>query len=157
MSIKEKVDRGVAWLDKYHPGWKDKINSTIFNINKPSKCVLSQVFDKNYWDIQKILSHKFCLEYGFTSEPVDTDNLQKEWESHLIITYDLSKELVGPGEYIISKVLASSPHQSLFVGNKVTVLEQVEQGERKNYCVLNGSNKLFINILAEVYESKESS
>jgi len=44
LSIKERVDNGVEWLDANVDDWRNKIDSETLDISDCSHCVLGQVF-----------------------------------------------------------------------------------------------------------------
>ena len=41
---KEKVDKGVAYLDKERPGWRELIDPDRLNISSFYDCILGQVY-----------------------------------------------------------------------------------------------------------------
>lgn len=43
-TIRERVERGAAWLDSVKPEWRYEINARILDIADSAYCVLGQVF-----------------------------------------------------------------------------------------------------------------
>ena len=42
--VKERADRGAAWLDATVPGWADAVNLDHLSLESSCRCVLGQVF-----------------------------------------------------------------------------------------------------------------
>lgn len=43
-NVKERVERGAAWLDVNYPGWHTKIDLSILDMGNCNMCVLGQVY-----------------------------------------------------------------------------------------------------------------
>lgn len=43
-TIRERVERGAAWLDSVKPNWRDAVNVRVLDLSEPVDCVLGQVF-----------------------------------------------------------------------------------------------------------------
>lgn len=43
-TVKERVERGAAWLDTKYPGWHTKIDLSILDMGNCNMCVLGQVY-----------------------------------------------------------------------------------------------------------------
>ena len=43
-TTRERVERGIAWLDQTVPAWRDTINRRTLNMASPMDCVLGQTF-----------------------------------------------------------------------------------------------------------------
>jgi len=43
--IKQRVARGIKWLNKKYPGWIENINLNRFNIKSSKACICGQVFE----------------------------------------------------------------------------------------------------------------
>lgn len=44
-TIRRRVNRGVALLNRIKPGWFNHISLTYLNLSQPSNCVLGQLFN----------------------------------------------------------------------------------------------------------------
>lgn len=98
--ILERVKRGLALLEETHgPGWEDKIDMELLDLNSPMFCVLGQVFAEEArarrcacgcgdpWTGYDLFcdrhfrgrGHDVC-DYGFNTENEDYDALQQAWE-----------------------------------------------------------------------------
>lgn len=60
MTIKERVDNGVALLDDYLPEWRKFINTERLDLSLPSRCILGQL---ELWKVPS--SSKECTKHGF--------------------------------------------------------------------------------------------
>ena len=38
-----RIERGAAWLDEHHPGWRDKVNVDTLDLSDCTMCVLGQL------------------------------------------------------------------------------------------------------------------
>ncbi len=96
-TVRQRVARGVAYLDKTQPGWFKKINLKNFEISNTCQCIIGQVFkrhkptDTNGWDSPfstgvkrlALTEHQLTI-YGFDRD-CDCDGyddyevLQKYW------------------------------------------------------------------------------
>ena len=86
---KEQVDRGVAYLDRVEPNWREKVNPEILVIDSMDNCVLGQVFG-HFDECQLVAGDdwvKVALHYGFYEGITATDEemleLEREWISRL--------------------------------------------------------------------------
>lgn len=43
-TIRERVERGIAWLDEVRPDWRDSVNRSALDISDSDNCLLGQVF-----------------------------------------------------------------------------------------------------------------
>jgi hypothetical protein len=43
-TIRERVERGAAWLDSVKPSWRNAVNVRILDVSESVDCVLGQVF-----------------------------------------------------------------------------------------------------------------
>ena len=55
--IKERVARGIKWLDKNHKGWEKKIDIKILNMGSAYTCICGQAFN----DI--VAEHEYGFDY----------------------------------------------------------------------------------------------
>lgn len=44
ISLKARVKRGAAFLDRIHPGWREHVDTSRLNLVSPHSCVLGQVY-----------------------------------------------------------------------------------------------------------------
>lgn len=173
-TYKEKVAKGVEWLNKNHYDWKREINVSILNMNEYDSCILGQLFG-DYAKAEKFLGENFCIEHGFKygdntfDDDSDVNNrlLDIEWEAILEQTFDLSKVSVKPGLYeIVNSCTANDVCGIVFKkGCKVLVINiSNEIDVRFRYsgnCVLNivlyqEDNALYLNCPILVKRVKES-
>ena len=115
MNFKEAVDRGIKFLDYFHPGWKEKIDVDELDMDDNECCILGQLYG-DY--CENPLEFNQCYNYGFTGSRVDMSELTKEWKSRLVTRFNLSKDEVGEREYIV----VESYHRSFTVGDKVKIV-----------------------------------
>lgn len=120
MSFKEAVDRGIKFLDYFHPGWKEKIDVDKLDMDDNECCILGQLYG-DY--CENPLEFNQCYNYGFTGSRTDMPELTKEWRSRFLKNFDLSKEEVHPGKYKITKRLGLCMVSELAVGKTVEVLK----------------------------------
>lgn len=95
--VATRVAKGVALLDEHKPGWVGLIDLSRFDISRPDRCILGQIFhvdvDDLRWGtgfgrgIDELEIGEYEAEYGFDNY-LDTDydyivnefpELQKEW------------------------------------------------------------------------------
>jgi hypothetical protein len=71
----ERVSKGVKFLDKKHPGWRQRINWRTFDFNKYDKCIIGQL------GLIGELGFQFEQDHGFElpHEDVRSDVMQKLW------------------------------------------------------------------------------
>lgn len=43
-TIRERIERGIAWLDQTVPAWRDAIHRRALDLSDSNDCVLGQVF-----------------------------------------------------------------------------------------------------------------
>ena len=43
-TIRERVERGAAWLDEIQPGWRNRVNVRLLSMDCGDDCILGQVF-----------------------------------------------------------------------------------------------------------------
>jgi len=60
-SVNDKVQAGMAFLDKNYPGHVERFNPDIFNIGSPRVCALAQAAGMPWWDAVEHL-------YGFPED-----------------------------------------------------------------------------------------
>lgn len=91
-TIQQRVDRGVAWLDKNHPGWADRIDLNKFEMNNCFNCVMGQLTgDFNRWHLAKNkFDFRIPVDLGFLATEVYDDQdpeyllLQEEWQRRIV-------------------------------------------------------------------------
>ena len=88
---KEKIDAGVAWLDKRKPGWRTEIDLKTLDVSDCDYCVLGQVFG-HYADGLAFASRKkdsstasskqieWSHAHGFAGLPGYFRELTEEWK-----------------------------------------------------------------------------
>lgn len=87
MFMLEEVQKGAALLDEKKPGWKQAINLSTLNLNRPERCVLGQVYGHYYNGREELGLDIFGAEsYGFDIPIKDIvpgiyDSLTETWKS----------------------------------------------------------------------------
>ena len=83
MTIKERVDNGVALLDEYLPEWRTYIDKDALDLSCGLLCIIGQL---ELWpicnDLDKARKCGFIRELG-TDYETEYDSLQKEWLKRL--------------------------------------------------------------------------
>ncbi len=86
--IRERVARGVAWLENQDVDWFSKVNLDSFDIVNPRYCILGQVFK----DKSSLPGYDYAFEtlgmldyssYGFDADyeiKYDYNGLTREWK-----------------------------------------------------------------------------
>lgn len=60
MDFTKQIDKGVAYLDEYEPGWLDVINTERLNLAGACKCILGQLAD---YDSTGAMFDDYVLEH----------------------------------------------------------------------------------------------
>lgn len=84
-SVSDRVSNGVAWLNHVHPGWRDKIDTQILNMENGDVCILGQL---GLWEstAMGIVPWEDVVELGFdvlSLDGVSYEDLQTEWVKEL--------------------------------------------------------------------------
>jgi hypothetical protein len=100
-TMTERVAAGAAWLDEHHPGWVDRIDLNVLDLESPCFCVLGQLgrnTDLRGWrpllarlrlpDWQDV-PFGFCLtadeeDEDFGTEAANWSALTREWEALIL-------------------------------------------------------------------------
>jgi hypothetical protein len=90
-TVRERVERGAAWLDEVKPEWRTLIDAEGLQMYSPQFCVLGQVFSVEAYE-QKTgtgYAHAFTLSgagaatwainHGFESGGEDYSTLRAAW------------------------------------------------------------------------------
>jgi hypothetical protein len=85
-SAKDRVAKGVVWLDANVPDWRTNVYLLDFNIRSSCDCVIGQLFGHfNYVLDNGVLSEENAVAFGFDADPYahiferEWDALQAEW------------------------------------------------------------------------------
>lgn len=86
MSINERVERGVIWLDKVCPDWRDKVDLDKLDINHADHCILGQLFGDFYeveffQDRYGHIDWDKAYQYGFNVMGYQHEELENSWKS----------------------------------------------------------------------------
>lgn len=107
--IKERVDRGIQWLDLTKPDWRDRVSIDSFSM--AFDCILCQVFN-TYQGCLNLMGEKRLIHLGLFASKDDLEEgcaaLNKEWKKRLTKLYSLNIHKVNPGTYIIHNINATS-------------------------------------------------
>lgn len=157
MNIKEKVAKGVRWLDENHSGWKKQIDVSRLDMTEYENCILGQMFD-DYDNAEKVLGEKFCEDFGFIDREDwrEAKELTKEWLQVLEENFDLSVDKVKPGFYKVVNIIKTSfsineillvvdPHSNLDIRS--------DYGNIIN-CVVDIHYRMFVNCPVIVKKSE---
>lgn len=83
-SVSDRVSNGVAWLNHYHPGWRDRIDTQILDMENWDVCILGQL---GLWgSTNASVPWEDVVELGFDVLPLDSvsyGSLQTEWLKEL--------------------------------------------------------------------------
>jgi len=147
LTLKEKVAKGVRWLNENHPNWKKEVDVSRLDMTEYDSCILGQMFD-DYENAEKVLGRKFCEDYGFI-DPDDwreAKELTQEWLNVLEETYNLSVNKVDLGLY---EVVRDCFNPKYSVGDRVLVVDLhnylVNFTYAINYVVNLDSNRVYVN------------
>ncbi|KXK63382.1 hypothetical protein AWW66_03450 [Micromonospora rosaria] len=66
--LQDRVTAGVAWLDQHHPGWADRIDVDVLDLDDSLSCVLGQVVG-DFW--QTPITYDQAIGLGFEAAPGD--------------------------------------------------------------------------------------
>ena len=79
--LEARVAKGVAWLDKWHPGWAEKIDLQTLDMASGCFCVAGQLFDSYLYLSEQ--AHwppkKTGLEMGFNCDGDAYPVLRELW------------------------------------------------------------------------------
>lgn len=70
-TLQDRVKRGAALLDEKHPGWAEKIDKLLLDMNDCYDCVLGQLYGE-YFDGREALGLTHGWYHGFDNS-VNTD------------------------------------------------------------------------------------
>lgn len=104
-----QVQYGCGLLDKFCPGWADKINLDTFNISLTDRCVLGQLYGNYSKGLDKLMNEsgfvavaEYPYEFGFeaTYNPADGPaaryaTLQISWVDQIEARQRASGKLVS--------------------------------------------------------------
>jgi hypothetical protein len=81
MMFEENVKRGMEFLDKVSPGWRERINTESLNIASSRNCILGQIYG-SYDDALSLYPGLMLLsrELGFNASIPDCPVLTEAWE-----------------------------------------------------------------------------
>lgn len=90
--IRERVQRGVEWLNENHPEWLDKINLEKLDMGQTHTCIIGQVVgesDPNFSCRQfyNIMPGHVAEDRGFDvwdEKDYDYDDLRSVWEEVIL-------------------------------------------------------------------------
>ena len=78
--IRERIERGAAWLDDVEPGWRSLLDLEDLHLSSNDSCVLGQVFREQAWDSgYEADGYNYVLESGdFPDIPSESDTWARE-------------------------------------------------------------------------------
>jgi hypothetical protein len=96
-TLQERVQKGAAWLDEYHPTWAGLIDLEILDLGDGCKCVLGQLFGPQYdlcdvvagairWE--DLAGFGFCLAADFDNTMVGMVSRGRAWQLLDELWYD---------------------------------------------------------------------
>lgn len=77
VEMEEAVDRGIEYLNRIHPGWKQKINLEDLDMSNCKECVMGQVFG-DYYLCDKYLQ-QLDKNFKISRDGDDGDDEFDEW------------------------------------------------------------------------------
>ena len=93
LTVKQRINNGIEYLNKNYPDWLDCIDLDIFDISVGGKCIIGQIYNKKirnrgslaYCEWVSDYTHRFSLEHGFTEDCYDKHiYLLREWKKRII-------------------------------------------------------------------------
>jgi hypothetical protein len=90
-TVRERVERGAAWLDEVKPEWRTLIDAEILRMYSPQFCVLGQVFSVEAHEaglsngysyafhVAPEVSARWVIDHGFESSGEDYSTLRAAW------------------------------------------------------------------------------
>jgi hypothetical protein len=90
-TIRERIERGAAWLDEVKPEWRNLIDTETLDMHTGNACVLGQVFavdaavaglSNGYsyaFHAAAVVSALWAIEHGFESGGEDYSLLRAAW------------------------------------------------------------------------------
>lgn len=83
LSVKQRVNNGVYFLDNYAPNWREKISIEKLDMSHPDYCIMGQIGWPKRDEYSNFAAIRFCSVSelcGFLNDGEATyDKLQKEW------------------------------------------------------------------------------
>ncbi len=138
MTIKEKVQAGIKYLNDIHPGWYKKINLNTFDIDDNKNCCIGQLYGDYYkWsnDNNKTLDENILL--GLTPGKADIrsiSGLNKEWIKQITNMQEMTLEQIynlltdNPSRADLDRVIEA-------LGNMITKTYRVEFNAKAGLCL----------------------
>lgn len=96
-TLRERIERGAAWLDEVRPDWREHINLATLELSSGYHCVLGQVFNDEVEDpdgdgFDYAVAHvvpvpaprtPWLVDHGFDAKNFDYDPLTAAWREYL--------------------------------------------------------------------------
>ena len=86
ISFRRPVQKGILWLDDTYPGWVDRINTSILDMDSCTACILGQLTEYDpYVDAPDVLpnGYEWSMAHGFCASVVHRTSfwveLTKTW------------------------------------------------------------------------------
>ena len=84
----ERVQRGIAFLDRNAPGWRDKIDLATLDLVNCKRCVIGQIFGEYVKGVNVILGEagrelreQFVSDHAFALEDTYAIHPDKSWRN----------------------------------------------------------------------------
>ena len=100
-TIRQRVEKGAAWLDRERPGWRDRIDLSNLDLGSGRHCVLGHEFEReaaNVWlsgftYALRIYKHSvnWDVEHGFCPSTSRSGPLTRAWKVVIAIAKEKEK------------------------------------------------------------------
>lgn len=82
--IEARVRRGITWLSKHHPNWRDKVDWGTMHMRSAGTCVLGQVIGDGKLSWYEVLlragmNQDTSIDLGFACLEEDNEELTDVW------------------------------------------------------------------------------
>ena len=97
------VSKGMNFLDEAMPGWHNKINLEILQINNGTTCIIGQLnggsLDGGWDKTFPTLAYNEVWPMGFVGTPTNNDILTAEWKKQIEIRREIQKDAEHSDNY----------------------------------------------------------
>jgi hypothetical protein len=83
MTIEERVNNGIKWLNENIPGWESRIDLDKFVFDNVDKCILGQLNEYNFKDAKWLEENGFDPYYE-NGVLIRSRDIEKVWRNYLI-------------------------------------------------------------------------
>ena len=90
----KRIARGMRWLDKYYPGWQNRVRLSTLDMavamegTSSAACLLQQIIPGGYESAYRAYGHDWCVRHGFTlkrgKSEIVWENFTAQWTIAII-------------------------------------------------------------------------